>query len=351
MYGIATALGAFAVSLMLGCGCLHLKVQHTSADGLWKFAAKSALANAAAKSPFGASQTAAKNADGSPKTPPKSAYGSSKTTPKNADSSPPPTSKSVDDPPNVAPENGSSPSKPAKDDDDDLDRHSAKEAIPALTQKLMDALPANPAVWTRYLSERAVYVGEDGEITSKKELIDQLTPFPPGFSGRIEVKNTKITDLGDIAISVFDSHETETVYDQHIAVNYRSTHTWRRENGRWRLIAAQAVVLAKDPAPLPIDVGRLRDYVGTYELSGQRRYRVEVRGDTLVGGREGKEPMSLIAVGDNVFADSGSSLGILRVFVRGADGRVVRMVDRRKFADLDWLRVATAPSESKPDTR
>ena len=105
------------------------------------------------------------------------------------------------------------------------------------------------------------------------------------------------------------------------------------------MIAAHTLVIPNDPVATPIDVQRLDKYVGVYELSGQRRYHVERRGDALVGGAENAELTPLITVGENVFADSGSNLGILRIFVVEADGSVQRMLVRRKFADLTWLRV------------
>jgi hypothetical protein len=226
------------------------------------------------------------------------------------------------------------------DDQDAVDQQPAAQAIPVLTQELMNALPGNAPVWQRYLSDRVVYVSETGEVANKKELLEAFTPFPQGITGNITVRNVRLTDFGNTAVAVFDAHERQTVYDQQIEVNYRSTHTWQRENGRWRLIAAQNVVLPKDPPALPIDVRRLADYVGTYELSGKRRYRVEQRGDKLVGGRENSELMPLIPLGDNVFVEAGSNLGILRIFVRGQSGAVERLVQRRKFADLNWVRVA-----------
>ena len=227
---------------------------------------------------------------------------------------------------------------------DKLDTLPAAQAIPTLTQRLMDAVPSDATVWRRYLSDRAVYVSEAGDVSNKADLLTAFSPFPPGLSGSIEVRNQTITELGDVAISVYDAHEKQTVFDQHLSVDYRVTHTWRREHGRWRLILAHNMVLAKDPAPLPIDTRRLRDYPGTYELSGKRRFRVELHADTLLSGPEGRALTRLIPVGDNVFVEAGSSLGILRIFVRGPDGAVARMVQRRKFADLDWLRVP----ESKP---
>lgn len=235
----------------------------------------------------------------------------------------------------------------SNDEKDGLDTMPAMQAIPTLTQQMMDALPGDAAVWRRYLSDRAVYVSEAGEVATKEELLKGFAPFPQGLAGSIKVKAPRVTDFGDVAISVFDAHEKQKVYSQHIEVNYRATHTWRREDGHWRLIAAQTVVLARDPPALPINTSRLGDYVGTYELSAKRRYRVKQRGDVLVGGSENKGLAPLIAVGDNVFADTGSNLGILRIFVRGEAGTVERMVQRRKSADLDWLRVSATSKDPK----
>ena len=225
----------------------------------------------------------------------------------------------------------------------DLDQQPAATAIPALTQQLMNALPGDPAVWQRLLSDRAVYVGEDGAVLDKKGLLEGFGPFPEGISGAIEVKQLRLFELGDLAIFVFDAHEKQTFYDQHLVVDYRATNTWRREGGRWRLIAAQNLTLAKDPPPLPIDASRLADFVGTYDVAGKRRFRVERKGDGLVGGREGRDLITLIPVGDNVFTAAGNNLGTLLIFVRGKNGAVERMVERRKFSDLDWLKVADAP--------
>jgi len=63
---------------------------------------------------------------------------------------------------------------------------------------------------------------------------------------------------------------------------------------------------------------------------------------------EGGKLAPLIPVGENVFAESGSSLGNLRIFLRGPGGAVERMVSRRKFADLELRRAGGAGPAPAP---
>ncbi len=238
---------------------------------------------------------------------------------------------------------------PTPGENSDVSEAPAARALPELAQRLMDAVTRGDAeVWRRYLSDRAVYVTEAGERADKAELVKELRPLPPGLGGSLTVKDPHVEAFGNTAVIVFDAFEQEQVYGQSIEVTYRTTGTWHRERGRWRMIASQTVVVAKDPPPLPTDTTKLADYAGTYELVPDRRYRVERRGDSLVGGREGGELATLIPVGDNVFADAGSNLGIIRIFVRGHDGSVERMVQRRKFADISWVRVTPAQASDRP---
>jgi ketosteroid isomerase-like protein len=215
----------------------------------------------------------------------------------------------------------------------------AQQALPVMTQQLLDALPGKADVWQRYLSDRVVYVSEAGDVATKAELLKGFVPFPDGLAGSIVVRNPRITEFDDVAICVFEAFETQKVYDQQISVTYRSTHTWRREGGNWRLIAAQNVVLAKDPSALPVDMSRWKHFVGTYDLAGKRRYVVEQRGSELFGGREGGDLTRLIPVGENVFVEAGSPLGVQRIFLSSNSERADRMLQRRKFADVTWTRI------------
>lgn len=221
----------------------------------------------------------------------------------------------------------------------EVDQAPAAEALPVLAQQLLDALPHDAAVWERYVAPQALYVSEAGDVATRAELLEGFRPFPPGLSGSIRVHDPRVTDFGEFATIVFDALEHQRVYGQAIEVRYLSSQVWRREHGRWRMVLAQAAVRATDPAPTPADVRRFKDFVGTYALSGQREFTVEVRDGTLFGGSPGTELKALIPVGDNVFAERGNPLGLLRIFVRGKGGKVDRMIQRRKHADLEWRRV------------
>lgn len=230
---------------------------------------------------------------------------------------------------------GGAPPRPAEAD---LDQRPAAEALPLLAQRLLDALPHDAAVWSRYLSEQAVYVSEAGESAGKAELLEGFAPFPPGISGSIEVLEPRVTDAGDVATIVFRARERQAIFGQAIEVDYLTSQTWRREDGRWRLLLSHNGVRARDPEPQPVAARSLRGLVGTYALGPDRRFAVELRGDEIFGGPPGRA-VRLIALGDNVFADAGNPLGVLRIFVRDAKGRATHMIQRRKHADVVWQRV------------
>ena len=230
-----------------------------------------------------------------------------------------------------------------------LERAPAAVALPAITQKLFDAVaPGDRLPWERYLSPRFEQIDESGAHLPRAKLMADFGPLPPGLSGSIAIQNAQVSDFGAFAVIRYDMDEHESVFDQNLHVLYRATDTWRRESGKWRMVASQVMVIAQDPPALPFNSALLADYAGLYDLGGKRQYRVAVQGDHLAEGRDGRELTPLIAVGDNVFVAHGDPLAIQYIFVRGADGKVQRMVERRKFADLQMPRIAEAPSPTAP---
>lgn len=216
----------------------------------------------------------------------------------------------------------------------------AQTALPVLCQELMNALPGDSLLWSHYFSDRGVFVDEGGEVLTKQKLIHGMGPFPAGLSGNITVQNPRVTDYGDVAVVVFDADETETIYDQNLRVKYLSTYTWRKEDKKWRVIAAQTMVQAQDPPPTPVSSARFQALSGMYELSGgKRRYFIDQHGTKLMGGPSDNDLKPLIPIGENVFVRGGDNLAQLIIFPIEPNGTVTRMIVRRKFADLVWKKV------------
>jgi len=237
----------------------------------------------------------------------------------------------------------------AASSDAGLERGPAATALPAITQKLFDALaPGNRVPWERYLSPRFEQIDESGARLERAKLMADFGPLPPGLSGSIVIRDAQVSDFGAFAVIRYDMDEHELVFDQTLHVLYRATDTWRREAGKWRMVASQVMVIAQDPPATPLNSALLADYAGVYDLGGKRQYRVAVQGGHLAEGRDGRELTPLIAVGDNVFVAQGDPLAIQYIFVRGADGKVQRMVERRKFADLQMPRIADTPVSTAP---
>ena len=71
----------------------------------------------------------------------------------------------------------------------------------ALTGDLMNALiPGKADVWQRILADDALIIDEFGRIQHKKEAVAAVHPFPPGFSGDIEIRDPAVQVHGGTAV-------------------------------------------------------------------------------------------------------------------------------------------------------
>lgn len=136
----------------------------------------------------------------------------------------------------------------------------------------------NQTPWKQYFAEDAVYFDERGRNMDKAALVADVTPLPKGYSGSIKLLKPQSRILGRTAILTYDLDESETIYGQNMTARYHATDTWMFPDGRWQIVASQTFRYYEDPAPAKVDVARLNDYVGTYELA---------RGITLTVSRDG----------------------------------------------------------------
>ncbi|HKA89254.1 MAG TPA: DUF4440 domain-containing protein [Haliangiales bacterium] len=210
--------------------------------------------------------------------------------------------------------------------------------LQAATQALMDAVAkGDAAVWDRTLAADMVYTAEDGAVKDKAALLAELQPLPPGITGTIEVIEFRARDYGDFAVATWVADEHEVYFGHPIHAQYRTTDTWRRTPGGWRLVATQIMALLIDPPAIELPAARLDEYVGTYALTDAIAYTIRRDGNALIGRRgTGKEQALAVEASDVLFVPGQPRSR--KIFLRGRDGKVTGFVDRREGRDVPWTR-------------
>lgn len=210
-----------------------------------------------------------------------------------------------------------------------------RNEIVALTQQLMDALvPGKSDVWQRSLADDALITDEFGRRQDKAESVASVKPFPAGISGKIEIRDAHVRAYGDTAVVDCEEYETEDYFGHRFVVRYRATATWVRRGGAWKLVAMQDVTLPTPPPALAVRDLALDDYAGAYHYAPQRDFVVERSGDRLMlRTRSGAPPHALDPLAKDVFMGSDDEKNLF-IFRRDAAGKVVELIERRKFNDL-----------------
>ncbi len=208
------------------------------------------------------------------------------------------------------------------------------------TQELLDAIaPGDKAVWQRYLAEGSIYADEEGRVLTKDELIKELNPLPKGYVGSIKIGDTKVLVQDNVVVLSHRDREELELYNQKIVTYFHMTNTWAKQrDGQWQLVATHVMAIPNERKPAAIDPKSLDGYVGQYELAPQVSYLITREGDKLFGQRTGRTKEELLPLCPDVLYRKGSWRGE-KVFERDAQGRIVRMLDRRENNDLVWKKV------------
>lgn len=220
-----------------------------------------------------------------------------------------------------------------------------RDELVSLTQQLMDAVgEGKPEVWKRIVMDDALVVDEFGRRQAAQEIIAGLRPFPPGFSGSIEIRSPRANVYGDTAVLVCEMHERESVFGQKLVVRYIATSTFVRREGAWKLAAMEDVTLPTPPPKLAVAGLDLHDYIGTYRYGPGRAWAFALRDGALsYTTRPGRKPVAADPIARDVFMEGdGSDERNLLIFRRDASGRVVAVIERRKFNDLRLVREHSA---------
>ncbi len=214
----------------------------------------------------------------------------------------------------------------------------AEAELRRIAQEMLDAVaPGNAEVWQRYLHERVIHVDETGTVRTKKELLAEFSPLPPGLVGRIAIDRFKIETHGDIAVVAYEIQEHLDYHGQILRSRFRINDTWSKTEQGWRLLAEQVAAVLKDPPPVKLTQQQLCEYSGSYSLTAEINTTIHCTQDGLTAQRSERPPAHYLAEVKDVFFVAGQPR-TRRIFVRDAAGKVVGFVDRREGEDVRWTK-------------
>jgi uncharacterized protein DUF4440 len=220
----------------------------------------------------------------------------------------------------------------------------AEAELRRITQEMMDAIaPGHAEVWDRYLDERLIHVDENGTVRGKRELLAELRPLPPGLTGRIAVDRFRIEQHGETAVVAYEIQEHLDYHGQILRSRFRTSDTWLKTRGGWKLIGSQTAAVLKDPPEVALTRAQLCNYNGTYALTDGITTTIGCSGSGLTSERTDRAPATYRAETSDVFFVPGEPR-TRRIFQRDADGNVRGFVDRREGEDILWRRVPAAQS-------
>jgi Domain of unknown function (DUF4440) len=198
--------------------------------------------------------------------------------------------------------------------------------------------PGDKAPWDRYLDADVIYSDENGIVSTKAQLLDQLTPLPKGTSGTIKVTNFSAQLHGNVAVTNYVADETEMYHGQELHAKYLSTDTWLDEAGAWKMIASQTLALQQDPPAAALADAELDQYVGTYQAAPDYAYTITRAKDGLAGQVTNGSVQPLKAELRDVLFVPGQPRS-RKIFQRDAKGAVTAFAGRREGRDVMWTKV------------
>ncbi|HEU4888594.1 MAG TPA: nuclear transport factor 2 family protein [Thermoanaerobaculia bacterium] len=216
---------------------------------------------------------------------------------------------------------------------------SVEAELRRLTQENLDAIaPGKVEVWRRNLHDKVTHVDENGVVRNKTELLAEFNPLPKGLIGRLEIAKFQVAIEGNVAVATHEDLEHLEYHGQMIVSRWRSTDTWVKTAGGWKLIAEQTMAILEDPPAIKLAAEQLCSYAGTYRLTAEITETLRCADGKLMGQRTGRPEVAYEAEVAEVFFARGKPR-TRRIFVRDEQGAITGFVDRREGIDVRWTKV------------
>lgn len=206
--------------------------------------------------------------------------------------------------------------------------------VTRLSQAFSDASAKGDArALDNLLDAKVVFMGEDGTLSSKHDIVDSAAPPPKGVSNTLVQSDFHIALHGKVAVTSFTDNATFDTYGQTVHDSFRSTEVWLKESGRWKLVSSQTVEVPVEPRQIRLAGGELDHYVGAYQLAAGHVMRIERQADGLVIVGHDNKPSPLLAETRDVLFRKGLPR-VRFVFDRDNQGRIVGFDVRRAGHDM-----------------
>ncbi|MEO5868037.1 MAG: DUF4440 domain-containing protein [Sphingomonas sp.] len=209
----------------------------------------------------------------------------------------------------------------------------------AKDQALLDqTAPRDRAMWEATLAPEAMTLDENGRMLTRADMISGLADRPPSISVQTEMTDYRLRRWGDMATVIHTDAESESFHGQILHSIYLTTETWKLMPDGWRVVLIHIFAAPKDPPSVSLPARELSQYVGRYRAATDLIYNITLENGALLGARDGKPGVPLLAETPDVFFIKGQPR-TRKIFQRDAKGHVTGFVDRREGTDIVWNRI------------
>ncbi len=214
-----------------------------------------------------------------------------------------------------------------------------KNELMSLNRQAFDAVVRNDkSFFEQILAADYLETSPRGMVLNRTRAMEDLPP--PETTKAIKVTPTfssvHVRDYGDTTLLNFLVEEEMQIGEQKEEFKKRVTQVFRRNNGKWQLIAQHMTEIKPppaDPSIVRMDAKALNDYVGQYSPAPGLILTIESDGEKLVAHYSGVDrKYSMYPMGNDTFFHKGEDHRL--VFVRDSSGKVVEVINRAEGRDI-----------------
>jgi ketosteroid isomerase-like protein len=120
-----------------------------------------------------------------------------------------------------------------------------EQTLTRIEQEMLDAmLKGDASANEKYMADSVVLTAPDGDVLDKARLVGDIK------SGKLKMQSSTISDmqirvLGDTAVATYITTDKGTYGTQDISGRFRWTDVFKKQGGKWQLIAGHGSPAAK----------------------------------------------------------------------------------------------------------